>query len=478
MYAGTHCHDGRPIHESARYQEAIRRGIPIVHSAEKTERKAEGLWVDRYAPTSLSHIIGHKDSIAQLSQWLRTWSSQKSALITGPPGIGKTSTVHLLAKEHGYTVVEYNASDTRSIAKLKGLFALGIRRLRKELIVMDEVDGFTAQDRGGVGELADLIRSSTVPIVCIGNKMTPKLAPLQKVSLVVPFSRPVKSTIATALMGICKKEKLTLSKVELETLCEQSGNDIRAILNHLQCSGGDKGGEKDSLLRLDLFSATQKLMSNRRASLQEADDYVYVDYGMVPLMVQEAYAAASRTLDEVVAASEQVSFGDLLSKRQWSTQDWSLLPHVVHSTVAVSRKVTGPCPFQIFPRILGKNATRGKHRRWMEEVGRCRGRSAASVRLDEVGPLQRILLAPLLGEKVDKPVIQGVMGRMDVVGVNRDQMEYIGESVWNPVAVPTKVKTAFTREYNKVHSRVKRVSHDEEEEQDEDEEEEDKEDDL
>lgn len=38
----------------------------------------------------------------------------RAVLISGGPGIGKTTAAHLVAKLAGYTIIELNASDTRS----------------------------------------------------------------------------------------------------------------------------------------------------------------------------------------------------------------------------------------------------------------------------------------------------------------------------------------------------------------------------
>lgn len=38
----------------------------------------------------------------------------RAVLVTGPPGIGKTTSAHLCAKLAGFTPIELNASDTRS----------------------------------------------------------------------------------------------------------------------------------------------------------------------------------------------------------------------------------------------------------------------------------------------------------------------------------------------------------------------------
>jgi hypothetical protein len=149
-----------------------------------------------------------------------------------------------------------------------------------------------------------------------------------------------------------------------------------------------------------------------------------------------------------------------MNQRLWKTQDWGLLPHVVHSTVATARMVSGPCPFQIFPQLLGKNSRRGKHRRLLEDVGRIRRRSVSALRLEEVEPIQRILLGGLAND------MKGTIRRMDAMKLTRDHvMENIAENLFSPVELSTKVKSAFTREYNKSHTVMKKRKEKEEEEE-------------
>jgi replication factor C subunit 1 len=43
----------------------------------------------------------------------------RAVSLSGPPGIGKTTSAHLVAKLEGYDILEYNASDTRNEKLLK-----------------------------------------------------------------------------------------------------------------------------------------------------------------------------------------------------------------------------------------------------------------------------------------------------------------------------------------------------------------------
>lgn len=108
---------------------------------------AAQLWTTRYAPQTLREICGNKGQVEKLQQWLHDWSVEgafsacradvhgsrsaslragfnkpgksgmnifRAVLVSGPPGIGKTTSAHLCAKLEGFTPIELNASDARS----------------------------------------------------------------------------------------------------------------------------------------------------------------------------------------------------------------------------------------------------------------------------------------------------------------------------------------------------------------------------
>lgn len=67
---------------------------------------------------------------------------------------------------------------------------------QKTVLIMDEVDGMSAGDRGGVADLIASIKISKIPIICICNdRYSQKLKSLVNYCLPIVFRKPTKQQV-------------------------------------------------------------------------------------------------------------------------------------------------------------------------------------------------------------------------------------------------------------------------------------------
>lgn len=209
---------------------------------EETNASKNELWTDKYAPKTLEDIIGNQGLINKLRVWLLDWEdvvihgnkkeikgsraafnpnafaqenvNARAAMLSGSPGIGKTTTVRLLCKELGLNLIEQNASDVRNKKLLQG--SLGTLTTTsslnysgdagKSVILMDEVDGMTS-DRGGTSALNEYIKKTRVPIICVCNdRSNPKMRTLAGNCYDLRYMRPSRPQVAQWLLKIIKRE--------------------------------------------------------------------------------------------------------------------------------------------------------------------------------------------------------------------------------------------------------------------------------
>jgi replication factor C subunit 1 len=245
-------------------------------------------FVDKYKPTTMKQVIGQQGPQSngnKLQQWLLNWdknhgaistkvaranpysknsdgSSFRAALLSGSPGVGKTTTAHLVAKECLYDIVEFNASDTRSKKllkeevsqllankSLKGYLTGDEKTVSKRhVLIMDEVDGMAGnEDRGGVAELIQLIKESRIPIICMCNdRAHPKIRSLVNYCFDLRFLKPSTNQIRSAMMSICFKEGMKMEPGAIDAIISGTGNDVRQTLNHLALYSAKKSDQKIS----------------------------------------------------------------------------------------------------------------------------------------------------------------------------------------------------------------------------------------
>lgn len=84
---------------------------------------------------------------------------------------------------------------------------------------MDEVDGMSKGDRGGIAEIIHMIKNTTVPIICICNdRQSEKIRSLAGHCFDIRFHKPHKQLIVNRLDEIIRKEGGQASSIYLSRL--------------------------------------------------------------------------------------------------------------------------------------------------------------------------------------------------------------------------------------------------------------------
>ncbi|ODQ67101.1 P-loop containing nucleoside triphosphate hydrolase protein, partial [Nadsonia fulvescens var. elongata DSM 6958] len=245
------------------------------------------LWTEKWRPKSWIDLIGNERTHRQLLAWLKTWSKcvfneesihdgtefdplgrpeRKILLIHGPPGIGKTTIAHVIARQAGYEVLEINASDERggTLVKEKIIGATESHRVddnKPVCIIADEIEG--SSEAGFIRILVDMINSDKKacehlrnnvktfksnkerkkkksslllrPIIAICNDVyANSLRNLRPLAEVIQYKRVPPSMMITKLKQICSLEKVVVDTKKLTEVVNQVEGDMRSALNILQ----------------------------------------------------------------------------------------------------------------------------------------------------------------------------------------------------------------------------------------------------
>ncbi|KAH7653030.1 replication factor C subunit 1 protein [Dioscorea alata] len=510
----------------------IKRGA--VGSAHK-RKSGDGnslTWTEKYRPKVPNDIVGNQSIIKQLHDWLARWHEQflyighkgkgkkqndsgfkKAVLISGSPGIGKSTSAKLVSQMLGFKTIEVNASDSRGKADSKILKGIGgstsncIKEFvnnealshtkdrskhPKSVLIMDEVDGMSAGDRGGVADLIASIKISKIPIICICNdRYSQKLKSLINYCLPLNFRKPTKQQMAKRLMQIASAEGLQVNEIALEELADRVNGDIRMALNQLQyMSFSQSVLEYDDIKRrllasakdedISPFTAVDKLFgfNGGKLRMDERIDLCMSDPDLVPLIIQENYINYRPTsigkdengvkrMNLLARAAESIADGDVVNVqirryRQWQlSQAGSFASCIVPAALMHGNRETfesGERNFNRFGGWLGKNSTTGKNLRLLEDVhvhvlaSQESSLDRETLRLDYVPLILKQLTDPLRVLPKDAAV-QKVVEFMDAYSLSQEDFDTIVELSKfqghpNPMdGIQPAVKAALTKAY-------------------------------
>ncbi|KAH7046343.1 hypothetical protein BKA57DRAFT_466280 [Linnemannia elongata] len=260
----------------------------------------ERLWVDKYRPKNYTDLMGDERVNREVLSWIKQWDQcvfgrkfnkftpeykkqqfkefrkpdalgrpdRKVLLLTGPPGLGKTTMAHVIARQAGYNVIEVNASDDRTGASIKGKIeaALEIQSIlgsdKPNMLIIDEIDGVSSSggEQSFIKLLVDIATVEVMskeensksgggnrknkkftkkplmrPIICICNdQYAPVLRPLRTIAQIYQFRKPSVRTVVNRLQQICEIEQVPSDTRAFGVLYEMTEGDMRSCLNTLQ----------------------------------------------------------------------------------------------------------------------------------------------------------------------------------------------------------------------------------------------------
>lgn len=242
-------------------------------------------WIEKYRPKNFSEIVSQDVVIKVLKNFIKN-KNFPHLLFHGPPGTGKTSTIHACLKElypesYKFMVLEINASEERGIEIVRNRiiqfvtcssFAFSGKRKKSmsgeksdfnldsdddaahetdreeaeeekeeetetnslfKLVILDEADSMTADAQAILRKVIEkYTKNARFCLIC--NYIKKISMALQSRCVSFRFAPIKRELILDKMNYVIKKEKIEIEGDAKETIIDRSNGDMRKILNILQ----------------------------------------------------------------------------------------------------------------------------------------------------------------------------------------------------------------------------------------------------
>lgn len=205
---------------------------------------------------NINSILGREQTYKKIKIILDGFQDNKNDItlkrgiyIYGNPGSGKTEFIVNLLREQNYDIIKYDAGDIRNKSIIdtitkhnmsdKNIMSMFEKKIKKIVIVMDEIDAMNNGDKSGINSLIKLIRPKKTkkqkieevsfnPIICIGNyQINKKIKELMKVCHTFEIKTPSNDQISSLLTCM----NLKFDKVLNDNIVSFIQGDLRKLVS-------------------------------------------------------------------------------------------------------------------------------------------------------------------------------------------------------------------------------------------------------
>ena len=293
-------------------------------------------WTEEHRPKTFEEVKGQEEAISKIEGFITDFPrvSKKAMILQGPPGTGKTTLALVAAIETDSEIFELNASDFRNKEKLQQILKPAIiqQSLTKKgkIILVDEADGISGSDRGGLPELIRLIDETKFPIIITSNDIWDrKFNALRKKCEVMSIKEPHYKVIKDVLINVLRKEKKFIDSDVLTKIAINSQGDIRAAVTDLQTAAQLPDPSKIELpernKELDIFHALKRIFKEQPTNdILKVFDSVKLSQDEIILWMEENIPSEYKGV-ELAKAYIALSNVDMFKGRIYKQQYWRFM---------------------------------------------------------------------------------------------------------------------------------------------------------